>query len=120
MPVDERATSFGYTGTWTAGSSTSYYSGTYKLTSAAGAKVTVTAWTDQVALIGTRSTTSGKATITIDGVLKATIDTYATTSAYRQTLATITIPYGKHTITITNLATTDRPRLILDALALRR
>ncbi len=120
MPIDDRATSFGYTGTWTAGTSTSYYGGTYKLTSTPGAKVTVTAWTDQVSVIGARSTTSGKATITIDGVLKATIDTYSATAAYRQTLATITIPYGKHTITITNQATTGRPRLILDALAFRR
>ena len=120
MPTDDRATSFGYTGTWTTGTSTSYYGGTYKLTSTPGAKVTVTAWTDQVSVIGARSTTSGKATITIDGVLKATIDTYGATAAYRQTLATITIPYGKHTITITNQATTGRPRLILDALAFRR
>ena len=120
MPIDDRATSFAYTGTWTAGNSTSYYGGTYKLTSTPAAKVTVTAWTDQVSVIGARSTTSGKATITIDGVLKATIDTYGATAVYRQTLATITIPYGKHTITITNLATTGRPRLILDALAFRR
>ena len=120
MPTDDRATSFGYTGTWTTGTSTSYYAGTYKLTSTPGAKVTVTAWTDQVALIGARSTTSGKATITIDGVLKATIDAYGATAAYRQTLATITVPYGEHTITVTNLATTGRPRLNLDALAFRR
>ena len=120
MPTDDRATSFGYTGTWTTGTSTSYYAGTYKLTSTPGAKVTVTAWTDQVALIGARSTTSGKATITIDGVVKATIDTYGATAAYRQTLATITVPYGEHTITVTNLATTGRPRLNLDALAFRR
>ena len=120
MPTDDRATSFGYTGTWTTGTSTSYYGGTYKLTSTPGAKVTVTAWTDQVSVIGARSTTSGKATITIDGVVKATIDTYGATAAYRQTLATITVPYGEHTITVTNLATTGRPRLNLDALAFRR
>ena len=52
MPTDDRATSFGYTGTWTTGTSTSYYGGTYKLTSTPGAKVTVTAWTDQVSVIG--------------------------------------------------------------------
>ncbi|MFZ2517053.1 MAG: glycoside hydrolase domain-containing protein [Candidatus Lutibacillus vidarii] len=120
MPVDDRATSFGYTGAWTAGSDSRYYSGTYRLTSAAGAKVTVTAWTDQVSVVGVRASTCGKATVTIDGVLQATIDAYGATAAYRQTLATITVPYGRHTITVTNLGTSGRPLLILDALAFRR
>ena len=48
------------------------------------------------------------------GSLKATIDAYGATAAYRQTLAAITVPYGKHTITVTNprdeRATPPHPR----------
>ena len=59
-----------------------------------------------------RASTCGKATVTIDGVLQATIDAYGATAAYRQTLATITVPYGRHTITVTNLGTSGRPLLL--------
>ena len=120
MPVDDRDLGFGYTGAWTTGSSTPYYGGTYRSTSAADATVTATAYTDQISVIGAKSPTSGQATVTVDGVVKATIDAYATTAVARQTLATISLPYGSHTVTVTNLATPGRPRLFLDALAFRR
>ena len=120
MPVDDRGLGVGYTGAWTTGSSTPYYGGTYRSTSAADATVTATAYTDQISVIGAKSPTSGQATVTVDGVVKATIDAYATTAVARQTLATISLPYGSHTVTVTNLATPGRPRLFLDALAFRR
>lgn len=120
MPTDDKSTSLTYNGTWGAGVSTAAYGGSYHSTKTANAAVATTVYTDQVSVIGTKSTTTGKFAIYVDGSLKATVDTYRATAAARQTLATVTVPFGRHAVKVVNLATAGRPNLLLDAIATRR
>src|SRR5690606_3140642 len=57
-----------------------------------------------VTWIGQVDSNFGKATVAIDGVTKATVDCYSSTSKSQQSLYTITgLERGTHTITITVL-----------------
>ncbi|PKW27393.1 fibronectin type III domain-containing protein [Phycicoccus duodecadis] len=119
MPTDDRATSLSWSTGWAKGVSSSYYAGTYRITKVR-ATVRATAWTDQVTLIGARTRTSGKLAVYVDGVLRLTVDSSGSTTSLRQSLGTVTVPYGRHVVVVTALATPGRPTVILDALAFRR
>jgi hypothetical protein len=103
-----------YSGVWTSPASASYADGAAKATSAAGAEVSWTFTGTQVAWIGSRSTTSGVATVYIDGVKVATVDTRGGTTLHRQALWVGTTTTGAHTIKVVNVATLGRPNLLVD------
>lgn len=72
---------------------------------------------NSVNLITTKGPGRGKAKIYIDNVYKTTIDTYSSTTKYRQSLySTKFSKTGTHTIKIVNLGTRRRSRVDIDGL----
>jgi hypothetical protein len=72
-----------------------------------------------VALVMTKGPGRGKAKVYVNGAYTATIDLASSTTKYRvvvwqKTWSTV----GTRTVKIVNLATSGRPRIDLDALAL--
>ena len=53
----------------------------------------------------------------VDNVLTATVDTYAATTRYRQTLWTVDLAAGRHTVTVKVVGTAHRPAVRLDGFA---
>jgi hypothetical protein len=110
-----------YSGSWTTAAGSSSLGGVSHRTSARGASASYTFSGRDFTWISAKGPTEGKAAIYVNGVLKATIDLYAATPSARR------IVYRMHwstattrTIKIVNLATSGRPTIDLDGLALLR
>jgi len=108
-----------YSGTWSTTKCACWSGGTAKTTSAKGASVTFTVDNPEgpvpAGLVMETAPNRGKVQVLIDGVLKATPDTYARTAAHRKVVWIGTPGTGVHTITVKNLATPGRPRIDVDA-----
>jgi hypothetical protein len=123
VPVDDRSFSFSSGTVRRTGSS--YYRGTITTTSRAGARLSGTFTGNGFSLVGTIGPSYGKMRITIDGT-STLIDarTYrgarATGNHYRQLLFSKSVADGKHTFTITNLATAGRPTIAIDGIGFAR
>jgi hypothetical protein len=114
----ETGTGIVYHGSWASAASSSALGGRLRSTTSMGAYVTYAFTGRGFSFVSRKGTTSGKASIYIDGVYLATVDLYASTTtmrwvAYAKTYATST----KHVLKIVNLATSGRPRLYLDGFA---
>ena len=98
--------------------------GTETSTSRAGATMTVKFRGDAFDLIGTTGVSKGKMRITIDGV-SVTIDEgrynnrRATSTHHRVLLYAKSLGSGLHTVVITNLGTSGRPTITIDAIGWR-
>jgi len=78
--------------------------GASRRASARGASVTYTFYGRSIAWVATRGTHGGRAQVRVDGVLVATIDTYAATTSYRRVVFARTLAArGTHRIQITVL-----------------
>ena len=69
-----------------------------------------------VGLVMEKSPDRGKVRVLVDGVAKATVDTFAATKRHRSVVWAGQLPAGEHTVTVVNLATPNRPRVDVDAL----
>jgi hypothetical protein len=122
VPLNETWSGLSYGTGWGSVASTSRYLDTYKY--ATGANRTVTAKTDtqRFTVIGDRCAACGAFKVYVDGVLKATIDTYASTTQPRQALYTggVFSKISSHTIKIVTVGTAGRSRVDLDGLTLLR
>ena len=94
---------------------------TYATARNAWMRFTIAAGARQVALVGAKGPTRGKARIYIDGVYVATIDQWASRGASRVVQFTRNVnPATAHTMTVKVVGTARRPRIDIDAvLALR-
>ena len=89
------------TGTWTTFVKSAASGGSYGRSSTAGASATITFVGTKLNLITMKGTTTGVASIYLDGVLKATIDTGAATASYKVPLwGSGDLPDGTHTVKI--------------------
>jgi hypothetical protein len=105
-----------YTGSWPTGSFTSYYGGTDRYSTTAGNSATSSFNGFSVAWIAYKSTSRGSAQVWIDGVLKATVNLYSTTStAKAQVYAFNWATSGSHSIRIVVIGTAGHPRVDVDA-----
>lgn len=122
VPLNETWSGLQYGAGWGSVASTSRYLDTYKY--ATGANRTVTAKTDtqRFTIIGDRCAACGAFKVYVDGVLKATIDTYASTTKPRQALYTggVFSKISSHTIKIVTVGTAGRSRVDIDGLTLLR
>ena len=115
-PVDDRG--FTASGTWTTSTSSAYWLNTYRQTSALNAYLyRGSTYASKITIVGTKAPTTGKFRVYIDGVDKGIIDTYRSSVAARQLLASYSVTFGKHTVKIVNQATSGRPSIYLDAVA---
>ncbi len=94
---------------------------TYATRTDAWMRFTIAAGARQVALVGAKGPTRGKAKIFIDGVYVATVDQYASAGMSRVVQYTRNVsPATSHTLTVKVVGTAGRPRIDIDAvLALR-
>ncbi|GLW29068.1 Ig-like domain-containing protein [Actinoplanes regularis] len=105
-----------FSGAWTSLSGADYDGGKAASASTAGAAVSMTFTGSQIAWIGSRSTTSGAATVYLDDKKVATVDTRGT-AANRQVLWLGAATPGTHTIKIVVVGTAGRPTILVDSLA---
>jgi hypothetical protein len=119
VPYDDRAMTAG--GTWSARSGGGRFAGTARAASKAGASLTLAADGSQYALIADRCPSCGAVKIYVDGVLKATVDTYARTAAVRQVVwSTRFASIGAHKIKVVVVGTAKRPEVRVDGVAVTR
>ncbi len=115
-PLAQGAT--GYTGTWDTATSTSYSGGLDPVRQHRGASAPYTVTARSIALVTTKAASRGSVRVYVDGVLAATVSTYATTTAYRSIAWQKTwSSAGTHTIRLVVVATAGHPRVDLDAFA---
>lgn len=119
--IQESSAGITFTGTWATATSASYSGGSAKYASAAGASASYSFTGRAVALVLTKAASRGAVKIYIDGVLKATVDSYAATTSYRIMAWQWTwSSVGAHTVKVVVVGTAGRPRVDLDAFAVLR
>jgi hypothetical protein len=114
--IQQSSTAVHYAGTWATGTSTSATGGSYKSTHSTGASATYTFTGRMIAMVAYKASNVGSVKIYVDGVYRATVSLYASTTAWRR------IVYvrgwtssGTHTIKIVCAGTAGHPRIDLDA-----
>jgi len=97
------------------GSSASYLGGRALRSGSKGAKATLSFTGSQVAWFGTRSTSSGRANVYLDGKYVTQVNLYATTAVHRRILYAAHWPTnGPHTITIEVVGSAGHPNVVVD------
>jgi hypothetical protein len=120
-PVSDRSASVTYSGTWLRASVASATNGVRTTSRQAGATSQFTFTGRGIALVMPRSSLRGKVTVYLDGVLTATVDTWASTAEARRVVFQQTwASAGTHTIKIRVSGTPDRPTVSLDGLIVLR
>jgi hypothetical protein len=103
------STSLAYTGSWATASNAANSGGSARSASAAGATVSYTFTGRGIAWVTTLQSTGGAAKVYVDGVLVATVDTHAASTALRQIVfSKAWTSYATHTIKLVT-ATTGAP-----------
>jgi len=114
--VTDSTATFSLTGTWSTGTPSGAYGGSVRYASGAGASLSYTFTGSSIAWIAYKGPTRGSAQVYVDGVLKATVSLYATsTSSKPQVYAFNWATSGSHTIKIVVVGTAGHPRVDLDA-----
>ena len=108
-------------GSWSTSTGASWWGGSAKSSTRFGSTASVTFTGRQVAWVGLRSTTRGKAQVYVDGILAATVDLRASVLqperlVWRRTWSVA----GTHTVVIRVLATSGRPRVDVDGFLVLR
>jgi hypothetical protein len=109
-------------GTWTTSPGASFFGGSQRRASAAGATWAFSATGTQIHLIGTKAANYGQFYVSIDGGAYAgPYDSYRSATAYRQVLYTKTgLSSGTHTIKVKVAGTSGRPYVGIDAVGYLR
>lgn len=113
--TQQNSTSVKYRLTWATRSSSSYLGESTKSATTAGASASYTFTGSSIAWVGAIGPTRGSARVFIDGVLKATVNTYSSTSAYKRTLYVFNwSSQGTHTIKVVVVGTAGHARVDVD------
>ena len=109
-------------GTWHASSGSAYSGGSSRYATAKGASMTFTATSARsIAFVTAKGTSRGSFKVYVDGVLRKTISTFATSARYRQLVYQFswTSP-GTHKVKIVVSGTSGHPRVDADAFVVLR
>lgn len=110
-----------YTGTWRTGSSTSYWGAQTRYSMWRGSAATITVTGRGFAWIGSRGPSRGTARIYVNGVLQATVNSWASTSQHKQVLYQQRWSTdATRSIRVVILGTQGHPRVDLDAIVVLR
>jgi hypothetical protein len=111
-----------YSASWTTSKSASFSGGSARYATKAGASATFTVTAARsIAIVTTKAATRGSFKVYVDGVFKATINTHATTTRFRQLLYQIRFSSpGTHKIKIVVSGSSGHPRVDLDAFVVLR
>ena len=113
--VQQSSTAVHYNVAWSLGSSTSASGGSYRYTSTAGRYTYYTFTGRTIAVVAYRSSGSGSFKVYVDGVEKATVSLYTTSTEWRRVVYSLNVPYGSHTVKLVALGTAGHPRINIDA-----
>jgi hypothetical protein len=106
-----------YSGTWAITRSSVFWGGQAKASSSAGARATISVTGRSVEWVARKGPTRGRAQVYVNGVLKATVDLYASTYLNKRVVWAATwSTSATRTISIRVLGTSGRPRVELDAI----
>lgn len=119
VPYDDRAMTA--SGTWAKVSQAGRFGGTLRTSGKKGASLTLSQDGSSFALVADRCPTCGQLKVFVDGVLRATVDTFAAKTTPRQVVwsasyATI----GRHRVTVAVVGTAKRPGVRVDGVVARR
>jgi hypothetical protein len=124
IPLDDRASTLHYTGTWKSAAASSAWSGTERTSAAKGAYVSFSADGTQLRIVATRKSNGGRFAVLVDGKTVGTVNTYAARTAYRQVVFTHTLGtrITTHKVQLRVLAgsTSGRSTVFLDAVMITR
>lgn len=121
MGVQQSSRSVAYRGSWTTPTSTSWWGGSARSSSAAGATASIRLTGRAIGWVAARGPSRGKARVYVDGALKATVDLYApTVSTQRVVWVMNWSSSGTRTVVIKVLGTFGRPRVDLDGFTVLR
>jgi hypothetical protein len=115
----QHSVALSYKGTWSTSNCTCYNAGHTRMTTAAGASVTISfqgPTNTAIAIAMEKSSNRGRFTVYLDGVNRGIVDTYRSTTAHRVIVwAGRTTGSGGHTLRLVNQGTAGRPRIDLDS-----
>ncbi len=117
--VEDNAAGITYRGSWSVSNGSWFSGATTHYTTSAGSSFTVAvpSWR-AVALVMATGPGRGSADIYVDGVLKKTVSTWATSNRNRVVIWQNIFAGGQHTIRVVNKATSGSPRIDIDAVLL--
>jgi hypothetical protein len=119
VPYDDRS---GVVSTgWTRRAAAGHYLSTETDTTLSGRTMTFSTSMHVLTIIGAKCATCGKFRVYVDNVLVATVDSYRSATALRQPLyARSFTGTATHSVRIVTLATTGRPKVVIDAFGVQR
>jgi hypothetical protein len=113
----ETSTAIHYHGTWHTGSTTAYWGGHDRYTTATGAYATFTFTGRSFAWVNATSVSRGSAKVYVNGIYVATVNLHASSATYRKVVfAKSWSTSARRTITIKCVGTSGHPRIDIDAL----
>ena len=116
--VSEASSSVRYAGAWSSVSYRSYWGGTARASSSAGATASFTFTGRSVGWVAIKAPNRGKATVSVNGTLVATVDlSSATTQTQRIVWSRNWSTSASRTVTIRVSGTAGRPRVDVDGFA---
>jgi len=119
--VQESSPTLKFGGSWLASADARYSGGSVRWAVASGATLTATFTGRAVAWVSTRDSDRGAARVYVDGVLVATVNTWASQLGVRAVVwSRAWSRTGTHTIRIVVMATPGRPRVDVDAFEILR
>lgn len=119
--IQNSSSSLVYSGSWVTSTNVANSGGSAKSAPAAGASVSYTFSGRAVAWVTTLGNTAGQVQVWVDGVLSATVDTHAASTAYRQIVfSKAWSTYASHTIKLVVVGTAGHPNAVLDAFEIIR
>lgn len=117
--VQETSGAITYSGPWASVRYGGYAGGAAKWTRSAGAKATFSFSGTGISWIGPSGPTRGSARVYVDGVLRATVSAYASRFTARSALFAISLPSGRHSLTIEVLGTARHAVVAIDEFVVR-
>lgn len=105
-----------YAGSWGSVAYSGYAGGTVRYSSAAGASASYTFTGTSIGWVAATGPTRGSAKVYVDGVYRATVSLYASTTSLRRVVYAYSWPsQGSHTIRLVVVGTAGHPRVDVDA-----
>lgn len=113
---DNTSSLISYAGTWSTGTPASCFGGTVRYSTSTGASATYSFTGSSAAWVAYKGPSRGSAQVFVDGVLKATVNLNASSTAARpQVYAFNWSTNGAHTIKVVVVGTAGHPRIDVDA-----
>ena len=110
------------TGTWTVANCSCFNNGKTLYSTAKGASLSYKVTADQpgqvVGVVVEKNSNRGAVNISVDGGTATAVSTYAASAKHRVIVWQKSLSVGTHTLKLTNVGTTGRPRIDVDAIML--